>query len=107
LPVGEAHADSRFNQGPVKILRAGAAQKFSIKVWLKIFWLGLVDRYATFKQGLEGRLKFSRQVPVSFFVKVCPDFFNQGSVENFHAGSGHFLRAWTHPDRCEGMGLNS
>ena len=54
-------------QGSLEIFHAGSTQKFSIKMWLKIFRHGLVDRYATFKQGPEGRLKFSGQSPANFF----------------------------------------
>ncbi|MDP2797128.1 MAG: hypothetical protein Q8N94_06435 [Methanoregula sp.] len=54
-------------QGSLEIFHASSAQKFSIKVWLKIFWQGLVDRYATFKQWLMGQLKFSGQGTVTFF----------------------------------------
>ena len=63
---------------------ARSAQKFSIKVWLNFSGQSLVDRYATFKQGPKGRLKFSGQDPVKFFsVTVCPEFFNQCPVEIF------------------------
>jgi len=36
-------------QGPLEIFPAKSAQKFSIKVRIKIFKQGLTDRYTTFK----------------------------------------------------------
>jgi len=68
-------------QSPVIFFHARSAQKFSIKVCLKNFVQGLVDRYAVSKQGSMCRLKIS----------------GQGPVENFRAGSVQLFPAQAPP----------
>ncbi|MDO8872970.1 MAG: hypothetical protein Q7V05_09615 [Methanoregula sp.] len=62
-------------QDPLGIFPTRSAQKFSIKVRLKIFRQGLIYRYAASTQGLRGRLKFSGQGLMYFF--------QPGSARNF------------------------
>jgi len=77
-----------FRQGPIKIFHAESAEKILIKVRLKIFRQGLMQfsRTSTRRSGTHARTFQSRSV-YFFSCKVCSKLFNQGPVENFHAGS--------------------
>jgi hypothetical protein len=71
--------------------RKKSAENFSIKVRLKIFWYGLIDRYATSRQGLRGRLKFSRQGLMYFFqARSARNFSSKVRLKIFRQGLMHF-----------------
>ena len=77
----------------LKFFHTNSAQKFSINVWQKIFRHGPVDRYATFKQGPEGRLKFSGQGPANFFQSgSARNFSIRIRLQIFRQGLMHFSR---------------
>jgi len=78
---------------PLEIFPAKSAQKCSIKVRLKIFRQGLIDRHASFKQGLMGRLKFSGQGSIYFFQPESAwNFSIKVRLKIFRQGLMHFSR---------------
>lgn len=80
-------------QGSLEIFSHTFCSKVFNRCVAENFPASLVDRYATFRQGPEGRLKFSGQGPADFFQsRSARNFSIKIRLQIFKQGLMHFSR---------------